>query len=492
MPGVVISTAVRSGPTGNTTRESSQAFFAGITERGPADQASKVNSMEEYEALYGGYVSNGYLHDTVKAFFEEGGTQCYVARVTGANPVTSYIELDDVNADSALQLTANGPGTWVDDLNYEVVIGVAANSSALRLYWEGTMVYNTGDCLSLAQMVGRINTSAIASRYVTAEITGTLMPAPVASTAFPTTNADNSVVSDGGAPGDNQYSAALDLFLNSFGTGVVGCPETTSAVVRDALIAHANTNNRMSIHHYPAGTTAVTAGANGRSEALGAANGEHAAVFYPWVYVPTSTPGINRLIPPLGYAAGVRSRAHNQVGPQQPGAGIISNARYVNGIEFALDKSAGDALDEAHVNAIRTINNTIRIYGARSLSSDTSNFRYMTAQDLVNHVVVEANRTLEDLLFSVIDGRNNIFASVEAKLIAVLEPLRLAGALYEAFDANGKRIDYGYTVKCDTSLNPVTQLADGLIKAKVGIRVSSVGDKIEVDIVKSNLTNSVV
>jgi len=47
-------------------------------------------------------------------------------------------------------------------------------------------------------------------------------------------------------------------------------------------------------------------------------------------------------------------------------------------------------------------------------------------------------------------------------------------------------------VKCDSSLNPTTQLADGLIKAKVGMRVSSVGDKIEVDIVKSNLTASVV
>ena len=63
---------------------------------------------------------------------------------------------------------------------------------------------------------------------------------------------------------------------------------------------------------------------------------------------------------------------------------------------------------------------------------------------------------------------------------------------YEAFDTNGKRIDKGYTVVCDATVNPVTQLAEGLVKAKVGLRVSSVGDKIEVDIVKSNLTNSVV
>ena len=222
------------------------------------------------------------------------------------------------------------------------------------------------------------------------------------------------------------------------------------------------------------------------------ANSEHVAYFYPWVYIPTSTNGINRLIPPVGYAAAKRALAHIQTGAHQPGAGLISAARFVNGVATDIDKTNGDALDDAYVNAIRIINNTVRIYGARSMSSDIDNFRYITAQDVVNQVVVEANRSLEDLLFGVIDGRNTVFASVESKLFAILEPLRVRGALFEAFDATGKRIDFGYTVKCDSTLNPTSQLATGLVKARVGLRVSSVGDKIEVDIIKSNLTKSVV
>jgi hypothetical protein len=126
------------------------------------------------------------------------------------------------------------------------------------------------------------------------------------------------------------------------------------------------------------------------------------------------------------------------------------------------------------------------------LSDDTDNFRYITAQDVVNHVVVEAERALEDILFSVIDGRGRIFAEVEARLIGILEPLRLNGALFEAFDQFGNRIDYGYTVKCNQSLNPIANLANGTITARVGLRVSGVGDSIEVSIVKSNLTTSVV
>jgi hypothetical protein len=85
-----------------------------------------------------------------------------------------------------------------------------------------------------------------------------------------------------------------------------------------------------------------------------------------------------------------------------------------------------------------------------------------------------------------------MMANVESKLVAILEPLRRKGALYEAFNAQGKRLDFGYTVVCNKANNPVTQLATGLVKASVGLRVSSVGDKIEVDIIKSNLTNSVV
>lgn len=489
MPGVVISTAVRTGPTGTTVRESSQAFFVGMAERGPHDVATRIRSMEEFEAAYGGYQSYSYLYDTVDVFFEEGGTQCYVARVVGPNATEGSETLVNDDGDNAITLTANGPGAWSANVEVEVVAGIAAGSRRLKLYYGGTQVFDTDDCTTVEQMAGRVNSSSLANRYVSATVvTASVLPS-VTSAPIPTLSAGDD---DRANATDTEHETALALFSDALGTGVVANADSTSSTVRDGLIAHANTYNRIAFVCAPLATTVADAATAGRTVAANTASAEHGAMYFPWVHRPTSIPGVNRAIPPLGYAAGARARAHNQVGAAQPGAGIVSNARFINGVEYDLDKAAGDALDAAHVNAIRTINNTIRIYGARSLSADTANFRYYTGQDIVNHVVVEANRSLEDLLFSVIDGRNNIFASVEAKLIAILEPLRVSGALYEAFDENGKRIDYGYTVKCDASLNPTTQLADGLIKAKVGMRVSSVGDKIEVDIVKSNLTASVV
>jgi hypothetical protein len=288
-----------------------------------------------------------------------------------------------------------------------------------------------------------------------------------------------------------EYIAQLALFNDALGSGAVVCPEDSGDTVAEALIDHANANSRIAILF---GTEDATATAM-KEKALSLQTGEgseHAALYHPWVLVPTSVPGIGRFIPPVGYIAAKRAVAHNGTGPHLPAAGIVSAAKFVTGIKTDISKVVGDDLDEGNVNAIRVIQNTIRVYGARSLSSDNDNFRYITQQDVVNSIVTECYRSLEDVVFSSIDGRNTIFADIESRLVSILSVMRNLGALYPAFDANGRELDNGYIVKCDSSINPTSQLANGLVKARVGVRVSSIGDRIEIDIVKSNLTSTVV
>lgn len=487
MPGVVISTAVRTGPSSPTVRESSQAFFVGLADRGPTDAALKVSSIEEFEDIYGGYVSYAYLHPTVETFFEEGGTQCYIARVAGSAATTGVKNITS-SGSVAIALEANGPGAWSTSLKVTTTAGTAQDTFVVKLFLGTELLMSTFNCASNEIAVGKINSHPVASKYVTATVgTTTALPTPyVANSAFSEGSDDRASV----AAAD--YVDGLDLFNDALGTGAVSCPENASSTVYEALVAHANDYNRIAILHGLSDDTQSEIITMAQNISGGLENTEHAALYYPWVYVPTQVAGINRLIPPDGYIAGKRSAAHNTAGAHVPYAGLISQAVFVNGVVTDINKVNGDLLDDEGVNAIRVIQNTVRIYGARSLSADTTNFRYITAQDIVNGIVTDSNRTLESVVFSTIDGRNNSFASVEAKLIAVLEAARISGALYEAFDANGRRIDFGYTVKCDSSLNPVSQLATGLIKARVGVRVSSVGDKIEVNIIKSNLTTSVV
>ena len=69
------------------------AGFAGYTERGPlppetppenfdpSTVALKVTSWTEFVLNFGGLIRNAYLPYAVRGFFENGGTECYVARV---------------------------------------------------------------------------------------------------------------------------------------------------------------------------------------------------------------------------------------------------------------------------------------------------------------------------------------------------------------------------------------------------------------------------
>jgi len=487
MPGVSIQTGVRVGPNAATSVETSQIFIVGKTERGPISTAKLVTSLEEYKAIYGGYVSYSFTQPVIESFFEEGGTRAWICRVCGASPTTGTLALLGAASAASFSVTANGPGAWSSGIKVQIINpGTGGGDFIVKIFDNDVLKFSTGNCTTVLQAVGRINSSPVASKIVTAAATGTALPVNLAATALSAGDDNEEVVANA------DYVSNLTNFLESYGTGVVMCAETENTTVQTGLATHANAFNRLAFINSSVSDSTANAQADGYALAAAGSNTEHVAYFYPWVYVPTSVPGVNRAIPPVGYAAGKRAVAHAQIGAHKPGAGLISIAQFVNGVVADVDKATGDALDEAYVNAIRIINNTIRIYGARSCSSDTGNFRYITAQDVVNQVVVEANRSLEDLLFSVIDGRNTVFAAVEAKLFGILEPLRLNGALFEAFDNNGKRIDFGYTVKCDASLNPTSQLADGLIKARVGLRVSGVGDKIEVEIIKSNLVKSVV
>lgn len=486
MPGVVISTSVRTGPSTATVRESSQLFLVGIAERGPSAEPVMVESLAEFEDMFGGYLSTSYLHPTVETFFEEGGTRVHIQRVVSASASVASAQLFGPSTTNPINLTANGAGAWSANVEYEVE-SVSEGKFRINLYYNDAKVYSTGTVTSASQAVGRINLSAIARKYITAAVglDPSAIPAAIARTAF--------------AAGDDQaeelttqdYIDALESFNDALGTGAVACPEDSSDTMNAALVVHANQYSRIALLFSSEITTLAGVKTNAL-EIQGGEAAEHAAMYYPWVEVPTGTPGITRFIPPIGYVAGKRAVAHNQTGPHLPAAGLLSVARFVVGVKTDINKTVGDDLDDNFVNAIRVIQNTIRIYGARSCSADTDNFRYITQQDVVNTVVTECYRSIEDVVFSSIDGRNTIFADIESRLFSILSVMRTIGALYPAFDANGRQIDDGYTVKCDTTLNPTSQLADGLVKAKVGVRVSSIGDKIEIDIVKSNLTSSVI
>jgi hypothetical protein len=485
MPGIVVNTSVRTGPTAVNQNPTATVFMVGRSQRGPEGTAKLVGSLADYEAIYGDYIASGALHQQVQTFFEEGGAQVYVSRVVGASSTFGELDVTGGSAGTAMTLTAAGQGAWSSNLDAEVVaLGSGFN---VKLFLDDALVYSTGEVANVAAAVSKINASTVAANYATAEA-GADTLAVFAKAAFSAGDADESSITD------SDYVVGLGEFTDDLGTGAVCIPNDGNfsdiSTIHEALVAHAAANNRFALlsgEQDDSSSDIIT-----RAEAVTAGDdAEYAAMFFPYVKMVNES-GTTLTLSPEGYVAAKRAAAHNSIGSWAAYAGLVSESKFVTGLSSSINAETGNDLDDNKVNALRLINGRVRVYGARTLSSDEDNFRFTTSREMLNYVVDRSKAVLEDLIFSPIDGRSSLFSKVEARLVNMLEPIRIAGGLYEAFDTTGRRIDYGYSVQVNDAINPLSQLAGGLVKAKVGIRVSSTSDQIQVDVTKSNLTASVV
>ncbi len=119
----------------------SVAAFIGVAQKGPVNKATLVTSVAEFVRLFGGPIpiitgtQEHYLYYAVRHFFVEGGTKCYVVRVTGyadvnvpasIQAVSSSKDLGALAADGvtavagALHVAALNPGVWGDALEIQV------------------------------------------------------------------------------------------------------------------------------------------------------------------------------------------------------------------------------------------------------------------------------------------------------------------------------------------------------------------------------------
>lgn len=484
MPGVIVTTSVRTGPTAVQTAATATAFVAGVTERGPSGSATLISSIDQYESIYGGYVSTGYVHQTVKTFFEEGGARLYVSRAVGDGAAAATCAIIDGEdpAGTVITLTAVGKGTWANTaLTADVV--VEGSDFYVVIRQDGTQVYRTGAYDNKADVVLDINESPVAALFVTA----------TAGSSNETPAADTDIAFSGGSNGStvdqDNVVEAIGYFTYDLGPGAVMAPGYYDSTTVNALIAHANTNHRIVLTSVDKGSTAAEA-VSDLEPYVGAENSEHVAAYWPWVKIPNGQ--LTMTIPPEGFVAAKRAATQNSSGVFYPYAGEAGQAKYVVELERTVSKEDSDTADAGSLNAIRIIQNNIRVYGARSLSADTDNFRFITGQEVLNYIVYACERDLEYLIFQPIDGRRTIFARVASTIAAILDPLAKAGGLFAIYDANGKQVDPGYSVRVTDALNPISQLAQGKIVAKVGARVSGIGDTIEVEVTKSSLTASLV
>lgn len=483
MPGVVVTTGTISGPSAPARAPGSTYFVAGLAERGPVDKPALVRSVADFTAIFGDRTTYGSLWDDVRTFFEEGGTRAYVLRVVGPAATTGALAtpLQDraTTPVDTLTVSAANPGAWSSRVSVNVLNGATNATFRFQVLLDGKVVEDYSALTSPQHAVSRVNATSL---YVRLADAGSATAAPgnnPAATANPV--ALNAGTDDRASIVTATYTAALDKFEKGLGDGAVSLPGIGTSV-HAALIAHADANNRIALLSSARGDTATTLESYAAS-----LDAKRAGLFAPWIQIPDDFGG-TRAISPEGFAAACRARAHESSGPWRAGAGEVAKARYVIAPDQVFTPTDADALDTAKVNVIRTIANSTRIYGWRSLSEDTDNWAMLTGADVINRYVTAANALIEPYVFDTIDSSGHLLSSVRGTLIGIAQPMAAAGGLFAAYDDAGNLVDPGYTVNADSTLNPVSSLAQNHIFANVGLRVSPLAALVTVNVSKAAVT----
>jgi phage tail sheath protein FI len=129
-PGVYVQ-EVSSGVRPIAAASTSTPAFVGLAEMGPDDEARRITNWTEFQKTYGSFIPDGYLAESVFQFFNNGGSQCYVVRVTRSDAaeasVTVYNRDDPGNrapSDPAgIKFSAKNKGEWGNYLYLQIEDG---------------------------------------------------------------------------------------------------------------------------------------------------------------------------------------------------------------------------------------------------------------------------------------------------------------------------------------------------------------------------------
>jgi phage tail sheath protein FI len=141
-PGVYIE-EVPSGVHTITGVSTSIAAFFGRTQKGPLNKAVRILNLSDFTREFGEPYPYSDLSASVRQFFDNGGTDCYVVRLAhGANKAD--VTLQNLSGDNVLIAKAKQEGNWGNGIHLEVDYNTPNPDETFNLrvfhYENGTLI----------------------------------------------------------------------------------------------------------------------------------------------------------------------------------------------------------------------------------------------------------------------------------------------------------------------------------------------------------------
>ena len=233
---------------------------------------------------------------------------------------------------------------------------------------------------------------------------------------------------------------------------IVAAPGQVSPAVQDAILSHCETRkDRFAVLDSP---ETISGGVDKLPKPR---DSKYGAYYFPWIQVYDPDKG-NVFVPPSGHICGVYSRVDSERGVHKAPANEI--VRGALGLKYNVSKGEQDLLNPKGINAIRFLNGAIRIWGARTLSTDPS-WRYINVRRLFIMVESSIERATQWVVFEPNDHR--LWKRVQRTITSFLTLLWRNGALM------GTAPEQAFYVKCDAETNPPEVVDAGQLVCEIGL-----------------------
>ncbi len=189
---------------------------------------------------------------------------------------------------------------------------------------------------------------------------------------------------------------------------------------------------------------------------------DYGTVYFPWLTVRDPFSGDVVNTPPSGYMAGIWARTDALRGVHKAPAN--EPVRGAVDLTYLVTRAEQDVLNPKGVNCIRYFSGEgIRVWGARTLAAEASEWRYINVRRLFNTLEKSIAGGTRWMVFEPNDP--TLWRSIRRDIGAFLTRVWRDGALL------GRTPEEAFFVKCDEESNPVDVRDAGMVVAYIGVAV---------------------
>jgi len=286
--------------------------------------------------------------------------------------------------------------------------------------------------------------------------------------------------------GSGSKQAGLDLLESIDEIAIVAAPGYTDPVSYEAVIAHCEKlRDRVGILDAPdavpdinaltqvatvaAPTKKDTKDTKEADKSAGSSglrprqsDGGYATFYFPWITVrdPLSSGSELVNVPPSGHLAGIWARSDSTRGVHKAPAN--EPIRGALNLTYNLTRAEQGELNQNGVNCIRFFGGEgIRVWGARTIASGSSEWRYLNVRRLFNMIEESIANSTRWIVFEPND--RPLWKAIRRDVSAFLTRLWRDGALM------GSSPEEAFFVKCDEETNPPENIDAGMVVTLIGI-----------------------